>query len=192
MINSVIRSAEMRRLFAVMLVWPAIVIGGATGVAADDGAAEQPIGDLWQGQAPPPSWSGEQAAAALAMRSERHKAFIENGVPAEYQDASNPFAASGELVAEGRALYTVNCIACHGFKGFGDGDAMMDLRPTRMFLAYMIESPDLVDEYLIWTISKGGAEFGSSMPPYKDRLTEHDIWKIVAYMRAGFPGSDVP
>ena len=59
-------------------------------------------------------------------------------------------------------------------------------------LTFMIESPDLVDEYLMWTIAEGGAEFGSSMPAYRAFLTQREIWKIVAYMRAGFPGSESP
>ncbi len=186
------RSPDLSGLYGVIVVCLAILVGDASSATAQDRASEQPIGDLWQGEAPPPSWSGEQAAAALALRSERHKAFMENGVPPEYRNARSPYSEAEKLIPEGRALYTVNCIACHGFRGFGDGDALMDLRPTRMFLAYMINSPDLVDEYLMWTIAGGGAEFGSSMPPYKERLTEREIWKIVVYMRAGFPGSEVP
>lgn len=192
MIASARRSPTLRGLYGVIVVCLAILVGDASGGTAQDRADERAVGDMWRGEAPEPSWSGEQAAASLATRSERHKAFIENGVPPEYRNARNPYSDAEKLIPEGRALYTVHCIACHGFKGFGDGDALMDLRPTRMFLAYMIESPDLVDEYLMWTIAGGGAEFDSSMPPYKDRLTEQEIWKIVVYMRAGFPGSDVP
>jgi mono/diheme cytochrome c family protein len=44
-----------------------------------------------------------------------------------------------------------------------------------------------VDEYMLWSISDGGAAFGTAMPAYKDVLTKDEIWKIVTYMRAGFP-----
>lgn len=186
------RSGVFIGLYGVIAVCLASFVGCASVEKAEDHSPGQPVGDMWRGEAAAPSWVGEQAAAALALRSERHKAFIDNGVPPKYRNAQNPYANVEDIISDGWALYTVNCLACHGFKGFGDGDALMDLRPTRMFLAYMIESPDLVDEYLMWTIADGGAEFGSSMPSFEERLTELDVWKIVAYMRAGFPGTEVP
>ena len=70
------------------------------------------------------------------------------------------------------------------------GAAATDLRLPPAFLAYMIESPDLIDQYLMWTIAEGGVEFGSSMPGYKAFLSDREIWKIAAYMRAGFPDLD--
>jgi mono/diheme cytochrome c family protein len=40
---------------------------------------------------------------------------------------------------------------------------------------------------MLWSISDGGAAFGSAMPAFKDVLSRDEIWKIVTYMRAGFP-----
>ena len=60
------------------------------------------------------------------------------------------------------------------------------LRPPRL-LAYMITRPIAVDEYLVWSISEGGKQFGSAMPTFKDNLSREEIWQIIAYMRAGFP-----
>lgn len=54
----------------------------------------------------------------------------------------------------------------------------------------MIRRPISVDEYLLWAIADGGAQFDSDMPAFKDKLAREDIWRIVAYMRAGFPGGD--
>jgi mono/diheme cytochrome c family protein len=50
----------------------------------------------------------------------------------------------------------------------------------------MIKQPRSVDEYLLWTISEGGAQFGTEMPAFKGILTEPQIWQIVTYMRTGF------
>jgi mono/diheme cytochrome c family protein len=36
-------------------------------------------------------------------------------------------------------------------------------------------------------ISDGGQQFDSEMPAFKDKLSRDDIWRVVAYMRAGFP-----
>ena len=51
----------------------------------------------------------------------------------------------------------------------------------------MTQMPMSVDEYMFWSISDGGAAFGTAMPALKDALTKDEIWKIVTYMRAGFP-----
>ena len=39
----------------------------------------------------------------------------------------------------------------------------------------------------MWTVSEGGKAFGTPMPAFKDMLSKEDIWKIVTFMRAGFP-----
>jgi mono/diheme cytochrome c family protein len=44
-----------------------------------------------------------------------------------------------------------------------------------------------VDEYLLWSTSEGGVQFGTEMPAFKTVLTERQIWQIVIYMRADFP-----
>jgi mono/diheme cytochrome c family protein len=165
----------------------AIAVGGGSGAVAQDDAVPHALGDLWRGEAPEPSWSGEQAATGYALRSKRHKSFMQGGVPPEYRNARSPYPAADMLLPEGGGLYAAACAICHGPEGFGDGEAAMDLRLPPAFLAYMIESPDLIDQYLMWTIAEGGTEFGSSMPAYKTFLTNREIWKIVAYMRAGFP-----
>ena len=69
----------------------------------------------------------------------------------------------------------------------GDGEAASSLNPSPALLAYMIQMPMSVDEYMLWSISDGGAAFGTKMPAFKDVLTRDEIWKIVTYMRAGFP-----
>jgi len=51
----------------------------------------------------------------------------------------------------------------------------------------MIQMPMSVDEYMMWSISEGGKAFGTAMPAFKDTLSEEEIWKIVIFMRAGFP-----
>ena len=50
--------------------------------------------------------------------------------------------------------------------------------------------PIAVDEYLMWSISDGGKEFKTDMPAFKDALSKDEIWKIVAYMRSGFPAAE--
>ena len=57
-------------------------------------------------------------------------------------------------------------------------------------LAFMITRPISVDEYLLWAISDGGKQFDTAMPAYKDKLSRDEIWRLIAYMRKGFPDTD--
>jgi mono/diheme cytochrome c family protein len=86
-------------------------------------------------------------------------------------------------------LYADNCALCHGPTGMGDGEAGRALNPSPALLAYMINMPMAVDEYLLWTISEGGEPLGTDMPAFKDVLTTEEIWNVIAFMRAGFPNS---
>lgn len=48
--------------------------------------------------------------------------------------------------------------------------------------------PDL-DGYYFYIISKGSEPFSRPMPAYADLLTEKEIWQLVIWMQAGFPGA---
>ena len=112
---------------------------------------------------------------------------MNQGVPSEYRGARNTLAQDQQTIVEGHAHYAENCASCHGPKSVGDGDAGRALSPSPALLASMIQMPMSVDEYLLWTISEGGSLLDTPMPSFKDQLTRDDIWKIVIYMRAGFP-----
>ena len=89
-----------------------------------------------------------------------------------------------------RPFLSRHCARCHGSGGLGDGDAAKGLSPSPALLAFMIQRPLAIDEYLLWTVSEGGAQFGTAMPAFKATLSELQIWQIVGYMRAGFPPPD--
>jgi mono/diheme cytochrome c family protein len=109
------------------------------------------------------------------------------GVSAKYRGQLNPLAPTPSVVKEGSTLYQKQCAVCHGAQGMGDGEAAKSLNPSPALLAYMVQRPQSVDEYLMWTVAEGGKAFGTPMPAFKDTLSEEDIWKIVTFMRAGFP-----
>ena len=123
------------------------------------------------------------------QRMSRHRTFMNDGVPSEYRGKLNPLAPTHGVIHEGSMLYQQHCADCHGAEGMGDGDAANSVNPPPAFLAYLIQRPQSVDEYLMWTISEGGTVFGTAMPVFKDELSELAIWKIITFMRAGFPQS---
>ena len=132
-------------------------------------------------------WEPDRMDQSLRWRMTRHRAFMQEGVPATYRGARNPMTRTPATVREGGALYAESCASCHDASGMGHGDAGLALSPSPALLAHLIRKPDAVDEYLLWAISDGGEPFGTNMPAFKDALTEEQIWQIITYMRAGFP-----
>jgi mono/diheme cytochrome c family protein len=135
-------------------------------------------------------WEPDRMDQSLRWRMTRHRAFVQDGVPAEYRGARNPMTRTPATVREGGALYAESCAPCHDASGTGHGDAGLALSPSPALLAHLIRMPDAVDEYLLWAISDGGEPFGTNMPAFKEALTEEQIWQIITYMRAGFPAID--
>ena len=87
---------------------------------------------------------------------------------------------------EGRALYAMNCRACHGDSVAGDGP-MADgfkLRPINFTDNGTIET--IVEGYTFWRVANGGpglpteaTPWDSAMPEWKLSLTEAERWKII-------------
>lgn len=145
-------------------------------------------GDMWS-----PNWMQRHMwgpgpmAPGMRHRMTRHSTFMHQGIPAVYRGVQNPFSPDAKIISEGRMLYQKNCASCHGKAGMGDGEAGRSLSPSPALLAYMIQMPMAVDEYMLWSISDGGEALGTGMPAFKDALTKDEIWKIVIYIRSGFP-----
>ncbi len=139
-------------------------------------------------------WGPGRMPRGMMVRLLRHTTFMQYGVPKPYEGLKSTVAPGPEAIAQGRKIFAARCASCHGADGLGNGEAGKALSPSPALLAYMIRRPIAVDEYLLWTISEGGAQFGTEMPAFKDTLPQDDIWRVVAYMRAGFPaqGAQAP
>ena len=136
-------------------------------------------------------WGPGHMPKGMKVRLLRHSLFVQFGVPAEYAGAVSSIASpSKDDIAAGRRVYAANCASCHGKDGMGGGEGGKALSPSPALLAYMITRPVTVDEYLLWAISDGGAQFESEMPSFKTALKRDEIWRVIAYMRAGFPEAD--
>lgn len=132
-------------------------------------------------------WGPGSMNSGMRQRVARHWTFMHQGLPPAYHVAINPLSPDEKTLTEGRVLYRQNCASCHGKTGMGEGENAKSLSPSPALLAYMIQMPMSVDGYMLWTISEGGAAFGTAMPAFKGVLSTEQIWKIVTYMRSGFP-----
>lgn len=110
-------------------------------------------------------------------------AALKSGTP----DAQTAKAALVEKnLFEGRALFAMNCRACHGDSTAGDGP-MADgfkLRPINFTDNGTIET--IVEGYTFWRVTNGGpglpteaTPWDSAMPEWKLSLTEDERWKII-------------
>jgi len=96
------------------------------------------------------------------------------------QKLKNPISADEASIEEGRKLYQHHCASCHGPTGKGDGSmALAGGTPA-----------NLTDENWdhgssdgeIFVVIRDGTS--SDMEPYKDRLSEKQIWNLVNYIRS--------
>ena len=172
-----------------LLLLTTIAVGASAQTAPPP--TKEPSVDYWQ----PPwmqreLWGPGTMPPGMRARLLRHYTFMHYGVQKEYQGAKSTVGNAKEVLEEGAKIYAQRCAGCHGHHGLGDGDAPRSLLPSPALLAFMIQRPIAVDEYLLWSIAEGGKQFDTQMPAFKDTLKREDIWKIIAYMRAGF--SDQP
>jgi copper transport protein len=93
----------------------------------------------------------------------------------------NPMTGDAGSVQRGSAVYTANCLACHGPAGAGveaadpehGHGAAADLTDKRTRAQR--------DGDLYWAITNGVA--GSAMPAYDRALTDDERWDVVNYLR---------
>lgn len=189
-------SGAWRRAFVLSVLGVGVfhlAIAGGVPAQTDDSPAKVPGFDYWQ-----PDWMVRELwgpgrmPSGMMVRLLRHTTFMQYGVPKEYEGQHSTVPPGAETIAAGRKVYAENCSSCHGPKGLGNGEAGRALSPSPALLAYMIRRPIAIDAYLLWSISEGGKRFGSEMPAFKEALARDDIWRVVAFMRAGFPDASIP
>lgn len=132
-------------------------------------------------------WQSGRMGQGQHQRMLRHRAYMNDGIPEAYRGKRSSIAQTSEMIASGSKLYSEHCASCHGKAGMGDGDAGRELSPPPARLSYFVRMPMAADDYLLWAISEGGIPFGTGMPAFKDMLSTDEIWRMIAYMRAGFP-----
>lgn len=115
----------------------------------------------------------------------RRRQAMMRGIPEPYRSARNPLPISNGTLQRGAQVYAESCASCHGSEGYGDGPAGQQLSPRPADLSWLARSHMAGDQYVYWTVSEGGQPVGSAMPPFKELLSQRDIWAVVAYVRQG-------
>jgi mono/diheme cytochrome c family protein len=93
-------------------------------------------------------------------------------------ELKNPLTPNPASLAQGKALFTINCAMCHGQTPAERGPVGKKLKPPPPGL-----DQDLVrersDAHIFKAITFG---FGR-MPPFKDKLSPRERWELVNFLR---------
>ena len=94
----------------------------------------------------------------------------------------NPVPADATSIAAGKAVYEKNCASCHGDTGKGDGRMGEELNPKPPDLTDAEWKHGSTDGEIFKVIHDGSPKTG--MKSYGRKLTEHEIWDVVNYIRS--------
>ncbi|MDT8392481.1 MAG: cytochrome c [Bacteroidales bacterium] len=92
-------------------------------------------------------------------------------VPAEVNDLENPTTADKKSLEAGKSFYELNCQACHGQGGLGDGVIPSGNMTTKAF-------SDQTDGALFWKLQQGRGQ----MPSFR-AAADTDLWNVINYIR---------
>jgi len=100
-------------------------------------------------------------------------------VPDKYVKMANPVKADAKSLSAGKRLYLVNCEACHGKKGIGNGSKAPDLKTAPgNFTKDAFQSQ--TDGTIFYKMTEGRKEMPKAK---KDLPVDIDRWNLVNYLR---------
>jgi mono/diheme cytochrome c family protein len=108
---------------------------------------------------------------------------MEGDPPPDYTARTNPLQLTVELLDEGKAIFTRECLICHGDAGRGHGPYRQGLQPSPPDFGDGSYG-DFSDPDYFWRISEGVP--WTAMPAWKTQYSDEDRWKLVHYVRSIF------
>ncbi|MDQ6673988.1 MAG: cytochrome c [Chloroflexota bacterium] len=98
---------------------------------------------------------------------------------------TNPVPATPQSLERAQALQHVNCAACHGPDGHGQGPVAAYFSPVPPVDFRSDRVRNRTDGQLFWIIANGLG----NMPAFRDLLSEQDLWTVVLFVRQSGAGS---
>jgi len=99
--------------------------------------------------------------------------------PGEARTLRNPVKPSEWTLAQGKELYGIFCIPCHGETGAGNGAVAGKMVPTPADIRTGSHAGTHSDGELFLVLTKGSG----GMPAFRADLSPEERWKIVSYLR---------
>ncbi len=100
----------------------------------------------------------------------------------EAATVKNPVPSTTESIAAGKTIYDKNCASCHGDTGRGDGRMGEELNPKPANLTDAEWKHGSTDGEIFKVIHDGVSQTG--MKPFGRKLTQHEIWDVINYIRS--------
>jgi mono/diheme cytochrome c family protein len=100
----------------------------------------------------------------------------------EYAGRTNPLELTIEVLDEGKAIFTRECMVCHGDAGQGHGPYGDFIQPGPP--NFSDDYSDFTDADYFWRISEGVP--WTAMPTWRLQYSEEDRWKLTHYVRSIF------
>lgn len=107
------------------------------------------------------------------------QSFAENNwnVPADKKVKNSYIKFDAGSAGQGEAIYTKNCLSCHGNPG--KGNSLKSLNPIPPDLS-STKTQSLTDGELFYILSTGRMV----MPSFQNVLSEEERWKVISYIRS--------
>jgi len=98
--------------------------------------------------------------------------------PAEADQLVNPLKSDKSVLENGKALYTAECVVCHGTYGNAETDIAetLEQKPKNFTKEDFLTQ---TDGAIFWKLSEGRG----LMQPFKTMLTEEEIWSVISYVK---------
>ena len=101
-------------------------------------------------------------------------------IPPEDAKKTNPLKNDAGAVADGKKLFSSQCILCHGKDGDGKGELVAEMKLNMHDYHDAAALKGMTDGELYYILSKGKGD----MPGEDDRLTETQRWHLIMYIRS--------
>lgn len=95
-------------------------------------------------------------------------------------EIKNPLSGNSESAKEGKNLFNVYCVTCHGEKGEGNGIAAATLNPRPANLTSS-QVQKQSDGAIYWKITTGFPP--TAMISWRSNLSDKQRWSLVNYIR---------
>ncbi len=128
--------------------------------------------------------SASVSAALGARTPQDHQHPVQGGAHHHPQAArlNNPVPVNAKSIAAGQALYQKQCAGCHGDTGKGDGAMGEELTPPPSNLSDADWKHGATDGE-IFTVIRDGVK-ATGMKPFARKMTTHQLWDVVNYVRS--------
>jgi mono/diheme cytochrome c family protein len=98
------------------------------------------------------------------------------------RELQNPFRPTPRVLEEGKALYHIYCLVCHGEQGRGDGPIAAKIPTPPSYVSERVRAFPPGRIFHVITVGSG------KMRPYASQLNPDERWKVVTYVRTTLQG----